>query len=878
MLAATPAFLWVYFGVGVPWALALLPRRDWRDKALVLCLAFAFGPMLLTAWMFALGTLGGDHNALLRFDLILGGTLLLALVGAAIAWRKRRPEAAPAPERVPLAFDEKLLLALIVGATVVRWLVIAYWPFTAYDALWVYGYQGRLYTLLGYIPQHIDYYPQFLQLQYTYAQLALGGGIDDHAARAVLPFLNVGSILAVYVLGARLLTRRVGILAAAIWALYPHMGEWSRFGDLEIPQTFLFTAAAAFFLIAWSGTAFRRRYALLAGLLLGAALWTKPTAGAFVWGVVLLLVVDLLRVRFDWRAWWPRFEAALITGAACIPLGGAWYVRNMALGHPPLVFPTGFWLTQASRSGAEFGWLLLALLILLAFLYFGPVRLQPDTRRVLAGLALLLAGVLPTLITFHTQPANILAHRMGLVEWVLFGAGVGLLWLALRPLIGAASGMAQGVIAKTAWALALALPYFVTWFYSYSYHYRLSFAIVPLLLLPTAVILGYWLTPERVRRVRPAYAAALLLLALPGVIAPLYDPNAGWNWLWTDALPDDNARYASGNAALMNVVEGFRIHEQESDQPLVVVAPGVVRLPFFFPLADIRTDEVPTRFDALDGVQYLVYGSPESDGAYEPIPLPQNQVVGAFARTGTTVENIMRRAWGRDDGIFRYQVYELHLERRFVEPEMIHDPAEAVIFGDFARYRGHGIGGTAFWPGREVVLQLYWQVLASAPADYTLYLHLRDAEGKVWAAWDGPLVSPEFDDGRYYSTLVWEAGEFVMDERRLRLPLGELPPLGEDYSLWFGFYDLQSEARVPVTVNGDPAGDGYRIAENITVLAEEPPPPTPLSPEERQRRREERRKRREARRLERLAQGSASRCLSPKQSQDLACDITGVGF
>ena len=36
---------------------------------------------------------------------------------------------------------------------------------------------------------------------------------------------------------------------------------------------------------------------LIAGLLLGGAMWTKPTAGAFIWGVLLLLALDLWRVK-----------------------------------------------------------------------------------------------------------------------------------------------------------------------------------------------------------------------------------------------------------------------------------------------------------------------------------------------------------------------------------------------------------------------------------------------------------------------------------------------------------------------------------------------------------------------------------------------------
>ena len=244
-LSMIPALLWVYVGLGLPWALVVLPRRDWSQRVSALGLGFAFGPLLLTAWMFVLGSIGA-----LRIDMILAGLLVMTVIGVGLAWRKRQPSPNTISP-VPLAVDEKLLLALIVIAVGIRWLSIAFWPFTAYDSLWVFGYEGRLYTLLNAIPTHIDYYPQFIPLQYSFTQL-LAGGVDDHAARAVIGFTHIGSILAAWMLGQRLFNRRVGIIAAALWALYPHVGEWARFGDLEIPVTFLFTAAAAFFLQAWT--------------------------------------------------------------------------------------------------------------------------------------------------------------------------------------------------------------------------------------------------------------------------------------------------------------------------------------------------------------------------------------------------------------------------------------------------------------------------------------------------------------------------------------------------------------------------------------------------------------------------------------------------
>ena len=435
-LTTLPAILWIILGLGLPWALFVLPRRDWSDRAMVACLSLAFGPALLTAWMFVLGTIGQDTNpdagqtlnpmqttiarhvsgqTLLRPDLILGGTLVLAIIGYGfVAWKfLNTPKPKPKP-RQPLASDERFLIIMIVLATLARGWISSWLPFGSWDPLWVYGYQARIYTLVGYIPADIGYYPQFMPLLYAYGQVVSAGEIADHAARAILPFIQIGSILAAYVLGSRLYTRRTGIILAAIWALYPHFGYWTRVGDLEIPVTFGFTGASAFFLMAWTRPTerfYRRRYALIAGLFFGIAMWTKPTAGAFIWGVLLVLVVGLL----DWKHWRFRFEVAFITGLACIPLGAVWYVRNVMIGHDAIVFPPEFWLTQALRSGGEFGWPLLALTIVLLFLHVGPVsRRRPGRPGTVIGFALLMVGVFPTII----EPA-----RMGVIDWLFFGAG-----------------------------------------------------------------------------------------------------------------------------------------------------------------------------------------------------------------------------------------------------------------------------------------------------------------------------------------------------------------------------------------------------------------------------------------------------------------------
>ncbi|MEO8610537.1 MAG: hypothetical protein ABI690_21755 [Chloroflexota bacterium] len=892
MLAATPALAWMFLGLGLPWALVILPHRDWRDWPTVACLTLAFGPALLTAWMFILGSF---RQPLLTLPNILIGTAILAAVGWVSTRRKFRRGGLlgrPDDNKSALHIDEKLLLALIGIALVIRWIGVAYWPSTAYDSLWVYAYEGKLYTLLGYIPSSIGYYPQFLPLQHTFLQLAVGG-LDDHAARAVLPWLHLGSIFAAYVLGKRLFNRRTGIYVAAIWALYPHVGDWSRYGDLEIPVAFMFTAAAAFFLEAWTHPAplpaftepapnaplkipesvyhIRIRYALIAGIFLGIGMWTKPTMGAFIWGVLLLFGIELLRLRFQKGEWLERFGVVAATGLASIPLGAVWYVRNILTGHQPIDLPPGYWQSLAAQSGVEFGWPLLALLMLLAYVAWNRDKLLPIAR-ILIGLALVLAGLLPTII--NSGRVGITDNRMGVLEWLALGAGCILLFVTLwRWAQPRWTDEGRSTVATLGWAIALALPYFMTWFYSYSYHYRLSFAIVPLMILPTAVILKNWVEKiespiaaegskpsanqnlkagEAVRRPQfnlfrglknpflaggfepPAaqtghvpggktqktiFLIAILALAIPGIIAPLYDVNAGWDWLWTDKLPDDHARYQSGNIALMSVVDGLQIYKNEHpDATLSIVAPGIKRLPFFFPLDDIRIGDPPTNLKALEGVTYFIYGTPETGGDFSTLTPGHNPVFDVLS-LATDDENdfksVLRRAWWKDDGIFKYTVYELHLDKRWEKPAVTIPPKGDVVFGDFVRYMGYDILDHSWWHNRKLTTNFFWEVLKPPPADYVVYIHLLDDQGKLWMAWDAPITRTE--DGNYYSSLVWEPGEYIVDRRILKMTNADTP-IADGYHLDIGLYDRATQQRVPVTIDGQPAGDVFTLSEPFSMV------------------------------------------------------------
>ncbi|MEZ4670545.1 MAG: hypothetical protein R3E39_21775 [Anaerolineae bacterium] len=416
---------------------------------------------------------------------------------------------------------------------------------------------------------------------------------------------------------------------------------------------------------------------------------------------------------------------------------------------------------------------------------------------------------------------------MSALEWVAFAAGIGVVGLTLwRWARGRWTDEGRATVTKLGWLWLLGLPYFVTWFYSYSYHYRLSFAIVPLMIMPTAVIVAKQfqfpvISYQSKQRTAMFLAtmAVIIGVSVPGIVNALYDPNAGWDWLWTDKLPDDHARYVSGNKALMRLVDGLQIYlDEHPGETMRVVAPNVKRLPFFFPTQDIRIDRMPTHLSELDGITYFVYGTPESGSDFNTFAPGANQVLGSLALATTDPGNttaIMRRAWWEDDGIFKYTIFELHLDNRFKQPPINGPANEEVEFGDFAQYLGYDIGGLEFWPGRKLYMHLYWQVLKQPTADYMIFVHLRDKDGNVIQAWDGPVSWSR--DGNYYSTLLWEPGEILTDERLLVFDKTDAP-LGTDYQIVIGMYDLATDARVPVTVDGNPEGNGYALANPIAIV------------------------------------------------------------
>jgi hypothetical protein len=88
-----------------------------------------------------------------------------------------------------------------------------------------------------------------------------------------------------------------------------------------------------------------------------------------------------------------------------------------------------------------------------------------------------------------------------------------------------------------------------------------------------------------------------------------------------------------------------------------------------------------------------------------------------------------------------------------------------------------------------LALKLYWESVAPADADYVVFVHVRDRDGRTVTQMDRPPADYA------YPTSLWEPGEIIPDEVGVPWP-ADLPP--GDYSIILGLYDLNTGRRLPV--------------------------------------------------------------------------------
>jgi hypothetical protein len=112
--------------------------------------------------------------------------------------------------------------------------------------------------------------------------------------------------------------------------------------------------------------------------------------------------------------------------------------------------------------------------------------------------------------------------------------------------------------------------------------------------------------------------------------------------------------------------------------------------------------------------------------------------------------------------------------------------------------------GQDHWPdtvkaGATVDVNLYWQALTAIKDDYTVFIHVVDADGNLVAQSDGQPQNGA------YPTSIWDEGEIVPDRHTLVLPPDLAPG---DYRVKIGLYQLATGVRLSAR-----SADGVQLAD-----------------------------------------------------------------
>jgi hypothetical protein len=145
--------------------------------------------------------------------------------------------------------------------------------------------------------------------------------------------------------------------------------------------------------------------------------------------------------------------------------------------------------------------------------------------------------------------------------------------------------------------------------------------------------------------------------------------------------------------------------------------------------------------------------------------------------------------------------------RSFTLPDIQH-PLRAQISA-FGELMGYALDRDSVRAGQSLRLTLYWRVLATPPASYTVFAHLLDADSRLWGQRDS---QPQNGDA---PTTSWITGEIISDA--YSIPVQADAPPGE-YDIEIGMYSQLSGARLPLTNDTGQAIGDYLILGRVAVV------------------------------------------------------------
>ncbi len=102
-------------------------------------------------------------------------------------------------------------------------------------------------------------------------------------------------------------------------------------------------------------------------------------------------------------------------------------------------------------------------------------------------------------------------------------------------------------------------------------------------------------------------------------------------------------------------------------------------------------------------------------------------------------------------------------------------------------------------PGEQATVRVAWRADQPPPVDYSVFVHLVDADGLIAAQHD------TMPGGGLYPTSQWQAGETRVEAYTVTVPHTAFTP---NHGRWaVGLYDAATGQRLSVTLDAPPAGD-----------------------------------------------------------------------
>ena len=125
--------------------------------------------------------------------------------------------------------------------------------------------------------------------------------------------------------------------------------------------------------------------------------------------------------------------------------------------------------------------------------------------------------------------------------------------------------------------------------------------------------------------------------------------------------------------------------------------------------------------------------------------------------------------------------------------------------GDVIALLGHDIHPATAQAGATMDVTLWWQALAKMDRDYTVFLHVVDQDGRIWAQVDSQVLDEDRPTSR------WSMGDVAKVQYEMVLT-SDIPP--SEYTVKLGMYFWETGQRLPVWDE-----EGRRATDDAALLA-----------------------------------------------------------